>query len=49
VSAKEKAQQQAILNALPKDVRKLFRYSALFDQMRRGEALAMMPFELEIR
>ena len=42
-------QQQAIINALPEDARKVFRYAALFDQLKRGETLAMMPYELEIK
>lgn len=42
-------QQQQMLNALPADVRKVFRYAALFDQMKRGETMLMMPYELEIK
>ncbi|MDQ3323227.1 MAG: signal peptide peptidase SppA [Acidobacteriota bacterium] len=46
VRAKE---QQALMNALPEDVRKVFRYAALFDQLKRGETLAMLPYELEVK
>lgn len=42
-------QEAAMINALPEDARKVFRYAALFDQMKRGETLAMIPFELEIK
>ena len=44
--AKAKA---ALLESLPADVRRAFRYSALFDQMQRGQAMLMLPFELEIK
>lgn len=46
---KEKETQEAIISALPSDVRRLFRYAAMFDQMQNGQAMAMMPFELEIK
>ncbi len=49
VSTQEKAQQEAIVKALPKDLQKMFRYNALFDNMQRGETMAMLPFELEIK
>ncbi len=49
ISAKEKAQQEALLKALPEDLRKVFRYSALFDNMKRGETMAVMPFDWEIK
>ncbi|HKX84830.1 MAG TPA: signal peptide peptidase SppA, partial [Pyrinomonadaceae bacterium] len=41
--------QKALADSLPEDVRKMFRYASLFDQMKRGEAMMMLPFELEIR
>jgi protease IV len=49
VSMQERAQQEAMLKVLPKDLRKAFRYSALFDNLNRGETIAMMPFDLEIK
>jgi len=49
VSSQEKAQQEAIFKALPKDLQKMFRYSVLFENLKRGETMAMLPFELEIR
>jgi protease-4 len=47
-SADAKA-QQALMESLPADVRKAFRYASIFDQMKRGEAMLMLPFELEIK
>jgi protease-4 len=41
--------QAAIIESLPDDIRRSFRYAALLDQMQRGEAMLMMPFELEIK
>lgn len=41
--------QKALADSLPEDVRKMFRYASLFDQMKRGEAMMMMPFELDIK
>jgi len=41
--------QQALAESLPEDVRRVFRYAALFDQMKNGEAMLMLPFELEIK
>jgi protease-4 len=42
-------QQRAALSALPEDVRRTLRYAAMMDHMKRGEAMAMMPFELRIK
>jgi hypothetical protein len=33
----------------PADVRKTLRYASMLDQMKRGEAMMMMPYELEIK
>lgn len=45
-----KAQQQrAAFDALPEDVRRGLRYAAMMDRMKRGEMMAMMPFELRIK
>ncbi|HMF57037.1 MAG TPA: signal peptide peptidase SppA [Pyrinomonadaceae bacterium] len=48
-NTKVKQQQRAALAALPEDVRRSLRYAAMLDRMRRGEAMALMPFELRIR
>ena len=44
-----KEAQKAIAEALPADVRKAFRYAELFNRMERGEAMTMLPFELDIK
>ena len=46
---KEQQAQAALLESMPADVRRAFRYAALFDQMQRGQAMLMMPYELEIK
>ncbi|MFZ1700719.1 MAG: signal peptide peptidase SppA [Pyrinomonadaceae bacterium] len=48
LSSDQKA-QAAIIEALPADIRKAFRYASLFDRMKRGEAMLMMPFEMQIK
>lgn len=48
-SSSEQKAQAALLESLPKDVRKAFRFSAMLDRMQRGEAMLMMPFDLEIK
>ena len=48
VSADQKA-QAAIIQALPADIRRAFRYVGLFDRMKNGDTMLMMPFELNIR
>jgi hypothetical protein len=37
------------MKSLPEDVRRSLRYAALFDRLKRGEAMMMMPYELEIK
>ncbi len=41
--------QEAFISSLPADIRRSFRYMALFDQMQNGQAMMMMPFELSIK
>jgi len=48
VSAEEKA-KSALLDAMPVDVRRSFRYASLLDHMKRGEAMLLLPFELQIK
>ena len=47
-SAESKA-QTALLESLPADVREAFRYAALLDQMQRGQAMLLLPFDLQIK
>jgi protease-4 len=42
-------QQSAALAALPEDIRRTFRYAAMMDRMKRGEIMAIMPFDLRIK
>ncbi len=48
VSADQKT-QAAIIEAMPADIRRAFRYVGLFDRMKNGDAMMMMPFELRIK
>lgn len=47
-TAEQKA-QRALAESLPEDARRVFRYAELFDRMKQGEAMLMLPFELEIK
>lgn len=42
-------QQKAMVEALPKDVQKTLRYAWTFEQMSQGNAMLMLPYELEIK
>lgn len=42
-------EQQAILSAMPEDVRRMLKYTAFLDRFKTGEMLAMTPFEVEIK
>ena len=44
-----RAQQDAFIKSMPKDVQRPLRTAILLGNMRRGETMAMMPFELEIK
>ncbi len=48
-ASEARAQQQAIIATLPEDARRVFKYAALFDRMKQGETMAMLPFDLEIK
>ena len=45
----QQKQQRAIFEALPEDMRRAFQYTAIFDRMKNGEAMAMLPFDLQIK
>ncbi|MEP6789277.1 MAG: S49 family peptidase, partial [Acidobacteriota bacterium] len=47
--SKEQMAQAALLDSMPADVRRSFRYMALFDQMQRGQAMLLMPYQLDIK
>jgi len=48
-STKVQAQQKAMLDSLPEDVRRMLRFSYLFDRLKSGDALTLLPFDLKIR
>lgn len=48
LTADQKA-QKALVDSLPEDARRALRFAALFDQMKRGESMLLMPFELRIK
>jgi protease IV len=41
--------KKALADSLPEDVRRSFRYAEMLDRMKKGEAMVMMPYELEIK
>lgn len=45
----ELKQQRAVLAVLPEDARRAFRYAALLDKMKNGDAALVMPFDLRIK
>ncbi len=45
----ERQQQRAVFAALPEDARRALRYMTLLDQMKSGQSMLVMPFELRIR
>jgi protease IV len=48
-SVREQKQRAASFAALPEDVRRALQYAAMMDRMKRGEMMALMPFELRIK
>ncbi|KXK00834.1 MAG: signal peptide peptidase SppA, 67K type [Acidobacteria bacterium OLB17] len=47
--AKAAKAQEQLLSQMPEDVRRAFRYAAMLERMKNGEAMALMPFELKVR
>lgn len=45
----EQKAQKALADSLPADARRALRFAELFDRMKRGEAMLLMPFELQIK
>ena len=45
----EQKAQAAVIKSLPEDVRRGLRYTEMFDRMKKGELMLIMPFEFEIR
>jgi protease-4 len=41
--------EKALFETMPEDARRLIRYAGIFDMMKRGEAMTLLPFELKIK
>jgi protease-4 len=48
-NAKELAAKKAVIESMPAEMRKAFRYAELMDRMHNGEAMLLLPYELEIK
>ena len=48
VSSDQRA-QRALIESLPAEARRGLRFAELFNRMKRGEAMMLLPFELEIK
>ncbi|MBK8304402.1 MAG: hypothetical protein IPK98_13740 [Chloracidobacterium sp.] len=48
-TSSEAKAQEVVIKSLPSDIRRSFRYMAMFDQMQQGRGMMMMPFELTIK
>lgn len=46
---KAKQQKEVMINAMPKEMQRAFRLASIFEQLNRGEAIMMLPFDLEIK
>lgn len=47
--SKDRQAQEALVKSLPEDMRRALRYAELFDGMRNGEAMLMLPYEFRIK
>ena len=47
--AKARREQRAIVEQLPTEVHRALKHAALFSRIRRGETMAMLPFEMDVR
>ncbi|MDQ1559080.1 MAG: protease [Pyrinomonadaceae bacterium] len=48
-SVKAREQRAAVESALPEDMRRALRYLSILENMKRGETMAMLPFDLRIK
>ena len=44
-----RAKQKELIKAIPKNMRRAIRHAHMLDQMRQGDAMMLMPYELEIK
>jgi protease-4 len=47
--AKQREAQEALFKALPEDTRRALRFASFFDRMKNGEAMLILPYELQIK
>jgi len=47
--AKQKETQETLLKSLPKETQRALRFASFFDQMKNGEAMLILPYELQIK
>jgi protease-4 len=47
--AQAQQQQRALFSALPEDARRALSYAAMLNRMKRGDVMAIMPFDLRIK
>jgi protease-4 len=41
--------QKVVIDALPEDARRMFRFSSMFEQMKNGDAMTILPYDLVIK
>ena len=46
---KAKEQQRAVVAALPEDARRAMRFMKLFDRMKEGDSMYLLPFDLRVK
>ncbi len=46
---KEREAQEVLIKTLPEDMRRTLRFASIFDQMKNGEAMLILPYELQIK
>ncbi len=45
----EQIAQEAVIKSLPEDVRRSLRFAQMFDKMKNGEAMLVLPYDLQIK
>jgi len=45
----EVQQQRAVAAALPEDARRAFRFMRLMDQMKHGQTMLLMPYDIRVK
>jgi protease IV len=46
---KAKQQKEVFINAMPKEMQRAFRFASIYEQLNRGDAIMMLPFDVEIK